>query len=192
MNTIVWNKKKRLEQSGFTLIEFSVSLAITAIILVSSMLIFHHVAVVSATNAERTIARLQIQYVSLWISEDVVQAQEIDLGNSTGTGFPLTVSWTNSEGKDNVITYSIEDMADNSGRKQMIRIHEQEEQGNSTSLVAEFLDAESTRCYRKSVFDEQTQETVFIDVLVLDAAASVGLSESSGSYEVHPRNSITW
>ena len=192
MNNIVRNEQKKLSQSGITLIELAVALSISAIVLVGSMLIFHHVAVVSATNAERTMARIQVQYISLWISEDVIQSQEIYFGNTTGTGFPLVVSWVSADGNDNVATYAIEDMDDGSDRKRLMRNYEREGQGNSTSLVSEYLDAEMTKCYRKSVLDEQTQEYVLVDVLVLEATASLGLSESSGSYQVHPRRSVTW
>ena len=179
----MWLRSMKKE-SAFTLIELLVAIALAAIVLAGTMTIARYLIVGSAQSAERTIARLEVQYVNFWLSEDVVQAQTIDIGD-TSTGFPLEISWTTSEGISNIVTYSFADIDEVTGLGRLMRTHATGE-SNPTLLVAENLDTEATVCYRKTVGpgDEEVQ------VLVVDVTAKVGLSEASSHYEIHPRITV--
>ena len=109
----MWLRSMKKE-SAFTLIELLVAIALAAIVLAGTMTIARYLVVGSAQSAERTIARLEVQYVNLWLSEDVVQAQIIDI-RDTSTGFPLEISWTTSEGISNIVTYSFADIDEVTG-----------------------------------------------------------------------------
>ena len=177
------------KESAFTLAELLVAIALGALVLVGTMTIARYLVLGSAQSAERTIARLEAQYVNLWLSEDVVRAQSIYFGNTTGTGFPLEVSWTDSAGVTNNVTYSFVDIDEVTGLGQLTRTLETiPGEGNSTSLVAENLDTAATMCYRKTKTVGEEQEPV--NVLVVDVTASVGLSEASSRYEIHPRRTV--
>jgi len=175
------------KESAFTLIELLVAIALAAIVLAGTMTIARYLIVGSAQSAERTIARLEVQYVNFWLSEDVVQAQIIDIGD-TSTGFPLEISWTTSEGISNIVTYSFADIDEVTGLGRLMRTHVIGED-NSTSLVAEKLDTEATVCYQKTVGHLHEE----VAVLAVDVTAKVGLSEASSHYEIHPRiTDVEW
>jgi len=175
------------KESAFTLTELMVAIAIGAILLVGTMTIARYLIVGSAESAERTIARLEVQYVNFWLSEDVVQAQTIDIGDAS-TGFPLEISWTTSEGVNNIVTYSFADIDEVTGLGSLMRTHVTGE-SNSTMLVAENLDTEVTVSYQKTVGPGDEE----VAVLVVDVTAKVGLSEASSHYEIHPRiTGVEW
>lgn len=176
---------------GFTLVETLVALSLSAIVLTGTMTIARYLIVDSALSAERTVARLEVQHVNTWLSNDVIQAEMICFGNTTGTGFPLEITWTSSEGQ-NIVTYSFEAIDEITATGNLMRTHDIESEGNATILVAEHLYLVTSRCYRKTVMDGETQEEVPVDVLVVDVTASVGLNEASSHYEINPRSTVLW
>ena len=185
-------KPSKRTQLGFTMVEFMVALAITAILLVGTLVVLRHLVVVSADNAERTIARLQVQYVNLWLNEDVVQAQSIYFGNTTGSGFPLVIEWADSDSETKTVTYWMEDIDGESGLGNLLRAYKVGSEDYVTSLVAESLEIETTKCYRKTVYNQQSQEYGTVDVLILEVTAIVDRSEASSFYEIHPRARVAW
>lgn len=182
--SILRRKRDRRDQHGFTLVEFAVALAISAVVLVGSVAIMRYIIVATAENGDRTIAQLQVHYISSWLVDDVVQAERIHFGNSTGTGFPIIIN-------DGAVTYDVvENMGENPW--QLTRTVEADG-GNQTLVVAEYLvpwseeNQEGTICYQKSV------DGAPVDVLVLEVTAKVDQREESGSYEISPRASdIVW
>jgi type II secretory pathway pseudopilin PulG len=176
---------------GFTLVEALVALSLSAIVLTGTMTIARYLIVDSAHNAERTVAKLEVQHVNTWLTNDVIQAEMIYFGNTTGTGFPLEITWTSSEGQ-NTVTYSFDTIDEITASGNLMRTLEIENQGNTTILVAENLDIVTSRCYRRVVMDRETQEEVPVDVLVVDVTAKVGLNEASSHYEINPRSTVVW
>ena len=179
-----WQKLKN--QRGFTLVELMVAISVSSIIVVGSLIILHHMTTVSAEHRDETLAILNVQYVGFWISEDVVQAQSVDLGNPGGMGFPLTIRWTEWDGDENKITYGVEGMIDEIGRNlwQLKRTHEVRAQGEGTwvnygtSVIAKYLDPASTRCFWDATMN---------DVLVLEVTARIDRNEANSTYQIHPR-----
>jgi prepilin-type N-terminal cleavage/methylation domain-containing protein len=176
--SVMYSRKRRRSQLGFTLVEFAVALAIGVLLIAGAAAIMKYAVVQTAANSDRTMAQLQTQYVSFWISQDVMQAQQIHFGNSTGTGFPLTITCGSG-----TVTYNVVNNP-NIGMNpwQLTRT-----EGSATSLVAEYLNPTLTKCYREIEGNES------YNVLVLDVAARVDQSAGNSTFEVSPRYSgITW
>lgn len=171
MIALVSGRQKRGSQLGFTLVEFLIAFAISAFIVVGAMMLLSHMIIVTAQNRDETTAVLQVQYVGFWISEDVLQAQSVKLGDSNG--FPLTVSWQEWDGDVNKVTYSVEGEV-----WTLKREHRVNGESYGTIVVGEYLDPGLTRCFWHETSD---------DVLVVEVTAGVDLAEASGRYEVHPR-----
>ena len=179
-----WQKLK--DQRGFTLVELMVAISVSAIIIIGSLIILHHMTTVSAEHRDETLAILNVQYVGFWISEDVVQAQSINLGNPDGTGFPLTIRWTEWDGDENKVTYRVEGMIDEMGYNLWLlkRTHYVKQKGEDdwnsygTSVVSEYLDPTSTRCFWHKTTN---------DVLVVEVNARVDRSKANSTYQIHPR-----
>ena len=182
-------QREQGSQAGFTLAELIISIALMSLILVGSMGLLSHMVIVSDDNGDRTMAALQAQYASFWIGEDVVQAQSITFGNSTGSGFPLILGWIDPSMPgvgNNTVTYAVGNMTDRLGRSlwQLERTYEVDGLNRGTSVVAEYLDPESTECLQK---DEDP------NVLVLEVTAKIDRREQSSTYETHPRaGNVTW
>jgi len=184
-------------QAGFTMVELMVAIAISMFIVIGSLVFLRYMVTMADENRDKTMATLEVQYVGFWISEDVVQAQTIELGASHG--FPLTLTWEEWGGsRSETITYYVEDMEDEALWR-LLRIQEVYDEedalvSTATSLVAEYLvpwsDAEQigTTCYRM-VYDVEydTMKSVVIEV-----AARADRSEASGTYEIYPRAVVDW
>ena len=186
---LVSGQREQGSQAGFTLAELIISIALMSLILVGSMGLLSYMVLVSDDNGDRTMAALQAQYASFWIGEDVVQAQSITFGNSTGSGFPLILGWIAPSMPgvgNNTVTYAVGNMTDELGRSlwRLERTHEIDGLNRGTSVVAEYLDPESTECLQK---DEDP------NVLVLEVTAKIDRREQSSTYETHPRaGNVTW
>lgn len=215
------DKQERTDQAGITLVELVVAIALSALLLVGSVVILHHMLVVSAENADRTIARLQAQYVAFWIGEDVVQAQTIsvcDSGNCTG-GFPLTMGWTTRDEDETLVEYHVEYRLIDSGEKlvdseenawMLVREHKRNGLSNGNVTVAEFLipwktgndycnkdeglQPEGTWCAfcPKGCTRGYETDGATCNILRLKVTARVDVSEASSTYEIHPRGNVCW
>jgi prepilin-type N-terminal cleavage/methylation domain-containing protein len=179
---MLW-KRGRTGRLGFTLAEMMVAIAVGAIILVGSFVLMRHMLIVSAENRDETMAVLQVQYVGFWISEDVVQAQEVSPIGEVGL-HPLEVRWVEWDGDENLVEYWLEDMEGESylgrlTREQWLRKNgEVEFESYGTSIVGEYLDTGLTKCFWLDEAD---------DVLVLQVTADYDGNEASNTYEIHPR-----
>ena len=181
MNTRV-SGRKRGSELCYTLAELMVAIAVSALIVVGSLLILRHVAVVTAENRSEMLAKLQVQYVGFWISEDALQAQSVGLKDPDpeGIGFPLTLTWKEWDGDENKVTYEVEGMVDEMGRNlwRLKRGHTLNGESQGTIVVGEYLDPGLTRCF----WDESSD-----DLLVLEVTARVDRNEASDRYEIQPR-----
>ena len=187
MGGIIFGKRNRGNQLGFTLIEMVIAIAISSIVLVSAAALFHQLVVFGGDSSDRTQARLEVQYVNFWISEDVIQAQEVEIGNITDATCPnpfLTLKWT-AGGRNSTVTYCVEDMTDKLGSN-LWKLYRTKDARQI--IVAENLDPLFTRCYQK-----QSGNGTLVDILVLEVASKVDRMEASASYEINPRfGNVTW
>jgi len=178
--------KNRNRQGGFTLVEFTVAVAIAAIILVGSVALLNYMVVGAAKNNDKTMAQLQVQYVGFWIGEDVLQAQEI---SSAGESFPLVMRWAKGGGNE-TITYDLEQTGVDSrtglALGSLMRT-DSDGLGNSTTLVGENLVIDTARCCRKTVDGEA------VNVLVIKVDSKVDEGVGNATYEISPRYSdVDW
>jgi hypothetical protein len=169
--------RDRHNESGWSMIELIVAIAVSALIVAGTIVLLRHTIMVGAEHRHETMANLQVQYVGFWISEDVMQAQEIVL--SEPDGFPLQISWTqwDSDGEnlvESVVTYELNTEARCLERTQTLG-------GTSlgTSVVGEFLEPESTRCYEN--------QFEYVSSLIVEVTANCEGGEAMSTYEIHPR-----
>lgn len=187
LKSLIHSGKGRGSQSGFTLIEFAVAMAISMLLIVGAAEILRYTVVQTGANSDRTMAQQETQYVSFWINQDVIQAQHIHFGNSTGTGFPLTITWIGQDGGNDTVTYGVVNNLNLSKNPWQLTRTEANRQGNVTSLVAQYLNPNLTDCYQK------TEDNQTYNVLVLDVDAKVDQSEANSTFDISPRYSgITW
>ena len=172
-----WPRKRQL---GFTLAELMVAVAVGAIIMGGSMAILYRMATVSAEHRDETLAVLQVQFVGFWISEDVVQAQDVIIGETPqADGEFLTVRWTEWDETVKQVEYKVWDMQDEDAwRLTRTEFCDGVSEGNAT--VAEYLDRDMTYC-------EWTSDESSDLVLKMDVFARVDENEASATYEICPR-----
>lgn len=202
---MVCGKQDRRGQAGFTMVELMVAIAISVLIVVGSLVFLRYMITVAADNRDKTMATLEVQYVGFWISEDVVQAQTIEVGASHG--FPLRLTWEEwNELHRETITYDVVEMEGEDLWRLMrtrdveVRGSEEEEYQDAplqsgTSQVAEYLipwpgtDGLGTGICRK---ERTTPSGNKIWSLVVEVAARADRSEASSTYEIYPRAVVEW
>jgi len=190
------SKRSRCGQLGFTMVELVIAVAISAVILVGSGAALHALLVSTGDSSDKTLARLEVQYANFWISEDVMQATEVDIGNITDVRYPNPFlylfwnTWPYGEVQVHTVEYSIEDMKDKQDRNlwRLYRTTDADTTNPKTTVVAEYLDPLLTSCTQK-----QLGNGTLINVLVLEVASQVDDKMARGSYEINPRAStVTW
>jgi hypothetical protein len=169
--------RDRRSEAGWSMIELIVAIAVSALILAGTIVLLRYTVMVGAEHRHKTMATLQVQYVGFWVSEDVMQAQEIVL--SEPDGFPLQIAWMeeDEEGEyfvENVVTYEL-----NAEARCLERTHTLDGVSLGTSVVGEFLEPESTRCYEN--------EFEYVSSLILEVTANCEGGEATSTYEIHPR-----
>ena len=181
--------RSRRSQLGFTMVELVIAVAVSAVILVGSGAALHAMLVSTGDSSDKTLARLEVQYANFWISEDVIQATEVDIGNITDLRYPypFLYLWLDTwpYGGLQTVEYSVEDMKDKLNRD-LWRLYRTTDSG--TTVVAEYLDPLLTSCSQK-----QLGNGTLVNVLVLEVASQVDNQRASGSYEINPRASnVMW
>jgi prepilin-type N-terminal cleavage/methylation domain-containing protein len=182
-----WKKRKR--QAGFTLIELVVAIAISAIIMAGASVLLWQLAVSSSGTTNQAVANLQVHYVSSWIGQDVIQAGNITLGGNATTGnFPLTIIIpTYNNATMETVIYDIEPMKDKLGNE-LWKLYRTEAHpgvtGNSTSLIAEYLDPQSTGLCAVG-------NSTRVDALRLKVGAIIDTKEAAAIYAINPRRDVT-
>jgi len=198
-------KRSRSGQLGFTMVELVVAIAISAILLVGSGAALRAMIISTGESSDKTLARLEVQYVNFWIGDDVVQATDVFIGNLTTDRWDadpfltLTLDAYVNEveyHQSQVVSYYIEEMKDNRDRnlwrlyrRSVKPFDENPQERDTTSVVAEYLDPNGTDCYQK-----QSGDGTLLNVLVLQVASLVGDKTAYGSYEISPRvgNETSW
>ncbi|MBI2854711.1 MAG: type II secretion system protein [Chloroflexi bacterium] len=95
--------------SGFTLIEYLVTIAIVAILGAGGAATIFHVLRVSQQNSQWSVVVRQAQSAGYWISQDVLEASTIDTADDPGTPETevATMRWKHWEtGEAHTIRYS--------------------------------------------------------------------------------------
>jgi prepilin-type N-terminal cleavage/methylation domain-containing protein len=185
-------------QRGLTLAELMIALVVSAFIVTGASALFSNMIIRTASDQDKTMAALQVQYVGFWVGEDVVQAQTIELSDPEGIGFPLTARWVEWDGDENRITYEVEGMADGV-LWQLKRTQELKPRGEAdwidygTTIVGEYLvpGMVGTDFCASEGLPEGTwcaycpgNDTAIVKLKV---TAVVDTAEASAVYEINPR-----
>lgn len=134
-------------QRGFTLVEMIIVLAIVGIVIGATTMTIFQVTNGSASTSNHMTAIRQVQNAGYWVSRDAQMAQIVEPApNPDPDGFPLTLTWTDRDGYDHQVVYSLVDMS--GGLKKLQRQHTCVALGlDETGIMAEFIDPDETNCY---------------------------------------------
>jgi len=169
-------------QKGFTLIEVMITVAILAVIGVVIQAVIVEV-IQSNRTSNHMVAVRQVQQAGHRVSQDCIQAQNINDSNVTG-GFPLTLNWTTWEGGElHTVVY---DLVNSSGG--LCQLEREETVGNNTpttGVVAQYI-YDGTAPPRPTECSWNPTE----NMLTFNVTAVVGLQTESRTYEIKPRTSI--
>jgi hypothetical protein len=111
------------------------------------------------------------------VSHDAQMVQSVS--TTAGNGFPVVLNWTEWDGSENQVTYSLENASGT--LKNLRRSYSVNSTSQSDIIVGQYIDPASTSCNYNS--DNNT--------LTLTITATVGSGSRAESetrkYEVHPR-----
>ena len=165
-------------QSGFTAIEIVVAVALASIIGTAAITATLQLVNWNNGSMDYASANSQVQSASYWISQDAQTADSVL--TTAPDGFPLQLAWTDWDNRQNVITYTLEDME--SGLKELQRSHVIDGSPNTVVIVAEHIDGDET----SAVWDDSSDKLTVTITVTLGAGSSQEISKSE-ICEIHPR-----
>jgi len=124
-------------ESGFTLIEMLVTLAITSVIGLGATIATVQILNQGTRNSDYTTASQNAMSAIYWVSRDAQMSQVVTLAG--GSGFPLTLGWTEWDNTEHEVTYAF------SG-DELRRTHSVDGGVLNQMLVAQYLDPAETTC----------------------------------------------
>ena len=126
---------KRVNQGGFTLIELLIVFAIAGIIASTVTAAIYQTISGSARNTSHMTAVKQVENAIHWLRRDVQMAQTVQ--PSEGSGFPLSLTWTEWDNKVNQVIYSLID-------SQLQRSHSIDGEAVAGMMVAKYVESDPT------------------------------------------------
>jgi len=168
-------------QKGLTLIEVILAVAILAVIGVVIQAVIVQI-VQSNRTSNHMVAVRQVQQAGHRVSQDCIQAQNINTSNVTG-GFPLTLNWTTWQGAEvHEVGYTL---INPSGGLYQLERKETVDTNTTTAVVAQYIYFNTTSPNSTECSWNATEK-----VLTLNVTAVVGLQTESRTYEIKPRTCI--
>ena len=161
------------DQRGLTLIELLIVILLTGAITSGITMTIFQIFNTNSRTSNHMIAIRQVQNAGKQVSEDLLQAQGWDLGG--GSGFPLTLNWTDWDNVQHGILYTLEDMPYGEF-KILRRRHDINLSPDSTINVAEYIDPDQTSCVQAG------------GVFTFTVTANVSGQSETRVYEVMPRS----
>jgi prepilin-type N-terminal cleavage/methylation domain-containing protein len=167
-------------QKGFSLIELVIVIAIVGFVTGGLTMTIMQVFNMDARTRNDMTAVYQVRQAGKLVSQDVLQAQSVSAGGSSG--FPLTLTWTDEggTGDSHTVNYTL------SGN----RLHRSESVngGNQTvTVVAEHIDPDQTSC---ACCDQASCHQGICDDnewLTFTVTATVGEQSETRIYQIKPR-----
>jgi prepilin-type N-terminal cleavage/methylation domain-containing protein len=129
---------------GMTIIELIIGIAIASLISGSALIAVHQILTASAQANDMQLAVSQVRAAEHWMTRDTLTAQDIALG--INAGFPVTLSWTDIDGGNHSVEYSLEPMP--SGALKNLRRDYYGTAGtlDSSLVVASHIDSSQSSC----------------------------------------------
>jgi prepilin-type N-terminal cleavage/methylation domain-containing protein len=149
-------RKLHKGQRGFTLIEMVVVIVLVGLISAGITAAIMQVLTINHRASNHMIAVRQVQQAGKEVSKDTLQAQNVTY--TENPHFLLTLDWTDWDGAENSVNYTIED-------GELLRSHNLE----GIRVIAQYIDPNQTSCSCNNV----------TRVLFFTVTATVG----SGPYE---------
>jgi len=162
-------KRLHRDQRGLTIIELLVVIILTALITTAITTTFFQVFNMNIRTTNHMSVLSQVQQAGKLVSEDILQAQNVTPGASSG--FPLTLTWVVNATHE--IIYTLDE-------GELWRSESIDGGDPMTTRVAEYIDPDETSCHLEG------------DVLIFKVTATVGegtWGEESEQriYRVQPR-----
>ena len=157
------------------MIEMVIAIAITAIITGGITMTIFQVFDGNIRSSNHMIAVRQVQNAGYWVSHDTLMAQSV-APDPGATGFPLTLTWTEWEGDEQRVVYSL---VDDKLQREHYTNYDPDNPAlpDATTFVAEYIDSTNTSC----VWDDVAGK------LTLTVTVTVGAQSETRTYEVIPR-----
>jgi len=136
---------------------------------------------INTRASNHMIAVRQVQQAGKEVSKDALQAQPTKIDDNPSGGEFLILGWTDWEGLENEVVYTLQDMPSSPGLKELQRSHSINGTAQATPVVAEYIDPAETSCVWAS------------SVLTFTVTATVGGGTQQATearvYEIEPRPS---
>jgi prepilin-type N-terminal cleavage/methylation domain-containing protein len=169
-------RKLYKDQRGFTLIEILMVLVLIGIITGGITAAISQVLTINTRASNHMIAVRQVQQAGKEVSKDALQAQPNKIDNNPSGGNFLVLNWTDSEGLENMVVYTIDD-------DKLKRSHTVNGTAQTTAptVIAQYIDPAQTSCCCDCNGDGDCDASCncTTKVLIFTVTATVG----SGSYE---------
>jgi len=160
-------------QRGFSLIELVIVIAIVGFVTGAITMTITQVFNMDAHTRNDMTAVYQVRQAGKLVSQDVLQAQTVNAGGSSG--FPLTLTWTDEggAGDSHTVNYTL------SGNR--LYRSESINEGNQTmTFVAEHIDPAQTSC-------DPLGPLPAGGTLTFTVTATVGEQSETRIYQIKPR-----
>jgi len=164
------------DQGGFTLLELIIAIAIAGLITAGITVAIMQILTINTRASNHMIAVRQVQQAGKEVSKDALQAQPSKIDDNPLDAF-LVLNWTDSQGGNNTVTYTLQTMPSAPALSVLARTHtiNGTEWETARPVVAEYIDPNQTSCSWTG------------EVLVFNVTATVGTQSETRIYEIEPR-----
>lgn len=100
-------------QSGLSLVELIIALAIVALVSAVVVTSVYQLLVATRQSNDQQYAVSQLRQAEHWMSRDILMAQSLTV-DASPTGFPVSMSWTQISGDNRAVTYTFQVMSSSS------------------------------------------------------------------------------
>ncbi|MDO8567956.1 MAG: prepilin-type N-terminal cleavage/methylation domain-containing protein [Dehalococcoidales bacterium] len=169
-------------ENGFTLLELSVVLALSATIALTTTIFSFHAFNTTARTASHLTAVANVDNAGYWVSRDGVMADDVITSNLTAPAI-LILKWTDwGYGTDNIYysaTYSIENLSGGIGQLKR--------ELQSSNGIEQHLNLASNIYYDPADAANSTTVAHVGSVINLRVASRFGNASETRNYQIHPR-----
>ena len=178
-------KKLKRGQKGLTLIELVIVIGLTSIVVAAITGTILGVFNTDARTRNDMTAVYQVRHAGKLVSEDILQAQHVTPGASSG--FPLSLNWTEVGETPNTykVIYKLVDMSGGPGGLKILwREYYLNSALNSTTKVAEYINPDPTKT---SIDPSEPCSYPNCGAYTFTVTATVGGVSETRVYQVTPR-----